>query len=207
MLYFRRCMLGSLLLAAPAFGQVHYDIGKNGDNKINISWESRATVETMIGRTVVAHGLVKWDAADPSGSSLSVRVPVKDIRTGIDLRDQHMRSSEWLDAEKYPDIAFETSKIKPVADKEDTYALTGTFDCHGEEKQRTIEAVVKLIPAKKELEQYGYIGDMVHIQAKFEVALADHNIAVPSSLSGVKVAPTVTCNVDIFGLTNNKPHR
>jgi len=203
----RGSLTAVLAIAAPALAQVHYDIGRNGENKINISWESRATVETIIGRTVQAEGLVKWEASDLSKSSISISVPVASFKTGIDLRDEHLRSSQWMDAAGYPEIRFQTTDIKPVEGKTDTYALTGTFTCHGVDKTRTLEAVIRLMPAQKGLEQYGYLGDIAHLQARFEVPLADHNIKIPANLAGVKVAPTVTCTVDIFAFTNNKPNR
>lgn len=196
-----------LVSSLPVSAKVaHYDIGKNGENKINIAWESRAAVETMVGRTVEARGLVRWDAENPAESGIEVSVPVRSIKTGIDLRDQHMYSSDWLDAERYPQVSFRTTKVEPARDKENTWLLHGVFSCHGVDKEMKIEAEVKELPAKPELEKYGYVGDIVHITAKFDVDVTEHGVQIPTNLAA-KVAETVSCTVDIFGFTNNKPHR
>jgi polyisoprenoid-binding protein YceI len=196
-----------LLLALPVAAEVtYYDIGKNGENKINIAWESRAAVETMVGRTVEAHGLVRWDAENPAESEIEVSVPVRSIKTGIELRDEHMYSSDWLDAERYPEVSFKTTKVEPVKDKDNTWLLHGVFSCHGVDEQMKIEAEVKQLPARPDLEKYGYVGDIVHITARFDVNVVQHGVKIPGNLAA-KVAETVTCTVDIFGFTNNKPHR
>ena len=196
-----------VMSALPAAAEVtYYDIGKNGENKINIAWESRAALETITGRTVEAHGLVRWDPKDPAECRIEVSVPVKSIKTGIDQRDEHMRGSNWLDAEQYPNITFKTTRVEPVKDKPDRWLLHGVLSCHGVEKETKIEAEVKEMPARPDLEQYGYIGDIVHVTATFPVNVVDHGVKVPSNLAA-KVAETVTCTVDIFGLTNKKPHR
>ncbi|UCG32911.1 MAG: YceI family protein [Phycisphaerales bacterium] len=196
-----------LLFAVPVTAKVtYYDIGKNGENKINIAWESRAAIETMVGRTVEAHGLVRWDAENPAESGIEVSVPVRSIKTGIELRDQHMYSGDWLDAERYPEVGFKTTRVEPVKDKDNAWVLHGVFSCHGVDQQMKIEAEVKELPARPDLENYGYVGDIVHVTAKFDVNVAEHGVQIPKNLAA-KVAETVTCTVDIFGFTNNKPHR
>jgi len=200
-------LAGVLMIAAPASGSVtYYDIGKNGENKINIAWESRAAVETMVGRTVKAQGLVRWDVENLAECSIEIHVPVKSVKTGIDLRDEHMYSSDWLDAEKYPRVSFKTTRVEPVKDKPDTWLLHGVFSCHGVDKTMVIEAQVKQLPARPELEKYGYVGDIIHVTARFEVNVVEHGVKIPGNLAA-KVADTVACTVDVFGFTNNKPKR
>lgn len=198
--------VGAVLLLVAGVAQAGvYDFGKNGENKNNITWESRATVETMIGTTVQCNGVAVWDA-DVAKCSIAAAVPVASISSGIPLRDEHMRSKDWLDAESYPTITFITKKVE-ASRVQGEYVLTGDFTCKGVTKEIQVNAKVTTIPAKKGLEQYGFVGDILHLETKFPVKLADHNIHPPQSIAGVKVADTVTVTVDLFGFTNNKAER
>lgn len=193
--------------AAAAAAETYYDLGKNGDNKVNISWESKATVETIVGRSTKCDGIVILSADKPETSYVKVSVPVDSIRTGIDMRDGHLQSDQWLDAKKFPTIDFESSSVKAVAGQEHTYDVTGKLKIHGVEKEYTVRG--KAMPLKalsKDFEKMGYKGDMVHLEAAWDVTLADHGINVPENLA-IKVAPKVRVTIDVFGFTNDKPQR
>lgn len=200
-------LLVGLLTSLASAEPVWYDLGKNGENKTNITWESRASIERIIGHSTQCEGIVRWDPDNLDNCFIECKVPVESIRTGIAQRDEHLRSGEWLDAAKYPYITFRTRRIRPVEGEKHTYKLIGDFTCKGVTRRRTITATITPLPARKGLEDYGYVGDIIHIQARFDVVLKAHNIDVPKNLLGLKVAPKVTVDVDIFGFTNNRPHR
>ena len=47
------------------------------------------------------------------------------IETRFDMRDQHLRSGDFLDAEKYADVKFSSTSIEPAGDGE--YRINGTL--------------------------------------------------------------------------------
>ncbi len=74
---------------------------------------------------------VNLDESDLTKSSVDVTIKVASINTGDAKRDGHLKSPDFFDAEKNPDITFKSTKI---AKTDDGYAITGNL---------TIKAVTK----------------------------------------------------------------
>ena len=205
--YSRTLFVTCLLCAAAAAEPTVYDFGKNGDDKNNIIWESQATIQTIVGTTLKCDGMVVWDQADIKNSVLAFSVPVDSIKTGIADRDEHLYSAEWLDAENHPTITYKGKVIRGFKDDKHRIKLTGRLTCKGMTRKHTVILTVKPLPAKKGLEQFGYIGDMLHVRGEFKIKLADFGIHPPQNVSGIKVAEEVTVKIDLFGFTNDQPTR
>jgi polyisoprenoid-binding protein YceI len=73
-------------------------------------------------------GTVEHDSENPSASSLDVTIDVNTINTLDPNRDTHLKSAEFLDAEKFPTITF---KSKSVAANGDDLKVTGDLTIHG----------------------------------------------------------------------------
>src|SRR5262249_34037757 len=71
---------------------------------------------------------LSFDEKDVSKSSVKVVIPVSSIDTGIDARDKHLRSPDFFDADKYPEITFVS---KTVEKKGKSLLLTGELTMHG----------------------------------------------------------------------------
>lgn len=54
---------------------------------------------------------LKYSSADITRSDVEVRIDAKSIDTGIDRRDQHLRTADFFHVEKYPEIVFKSRKI------------------------------------------------------------------------------------------------
>ena len=61
------------------------------------------------------------------------------IRTHNETRDNDLRSSNFLEAEKYPTITFKSTKIEPAG--HDKYKLTGDLTIKGTTKPITLDVV------------------------------------------------------------------
>lgn len=57
-------------------------------------------------------GTVALDEQDISTSSVSVRIETASIDTGVEQRDTHLRSADFFDAEKFPSITFQSTKVE-----------------------------------------------------------------------------------------------
>lgn len=82
-------------------------------------------------------GTLKLDRANPANSSVEFRVKTASINTGVADRDKHLRSAEFFEVEKFPEITFKSSKVAPTGTK-DLYNVTGNFSMKGVTKQITI---------------------------------------------------------------------
>lgn len=54
---------------------------------------------------------------------------VKSINTDVEPRDNHLRSADFFDVEKYPVMTYKSTSIKPAGDE--MYILTGDLTMHG----------------------------------------------------------------------------
>ena len=133
----------------------------------------------------------------------SIIIPVKDMKTGIDLRDEHMRSDAWLDEAKFPNITFKSSDLKVKDAKKKTWTAKGTLNVHGVDKE--MEIVVKIVPIPPKLAAKIGTGDWVRVIAKFDVTLGDHGIQIPDpDQVGPKVSETWQVKFDCFGVSRPK---
>ena len=49
-----------------------------------------------------------------STSKIEAKIAVKTIKTGIEMRDNHLKKSEYFNAEKFPEISIVTNKISKI---------------------------------------------------------------------------------------------
>jgi polyisoprenoid-binding protein YceI len=69
-------------------------------------------IATVRGRFRDVVGTIEIDEDDLSRSTVEARVSVASIDTGVDQRDDHLRSADFFDAATYPEIAFKSTKIE-----------------------------------------------------------------------------------------------
>lgn len=154
---------------------------------------SDAPLETMEGTTKKVTGTVEFDPADLSTTKGTFKAPVVSMRTGNDLRDEHLQGDSWLDAKKAPHIVFEIVEItgadslKPK--KNTKVKVKGKFTAHGVTKLVNANGTVKWTPVDGGK-------DDLRIKANFTAVLEDHDVSVPSIVR-LKVANEIAVAVDI----------
>lgn len=72
----------------------------------------------------------------PEASAIEVTIQTASIRTHHPQRDNDLRSSNFLEADKYPTMAFKSTGIKHVGG--DRYTLTGDLTIKGVTKPVTL---------------------------------------------------------------------
>ncbi len=78
----------------------------------HIIWEvDRFGFTQTMGSFTEVEGLLSWDAADPTNSSVTASIALSGLRSDLPLREGIVRGSFWLDAEQFPDIVFESSRV------------------------------------------------------------------------------------------------
>jgi polyisoprenoid-binding protein YceI len=53
-----------------------------------------------------------YDPDNPAASALSVEIPVASVNTSNQRRDNHLRSPDWFEAEKFPTITFKSTSVE-----------------------------------------------------------------------------------------------
>jgi polyisoprenoid-binding protein YceI len=69
-------------------------------------------ITTVKGRISDLEGTIYTDEKDPKSSSVEVTLKAGSIDTRTDQRDQHLRSADFLNAEKYPELKFRSTRIE-----------------------------------------------------------------------------------------------
>ncbi len=69
-------------------------------------------ITTVKGRITDFEGTIFTDEKNPKNSSVEVTLKASSLDTRTDQRDQHLRSADFLDVEKYPEIKFRSTRIE-----------------------------------------------------------------------------------------------
>jgi polyisoprenoid-binding protein YceI len=77
--------------------------------------------------------------SDFSGATIEMTAEAKSINTGIAMRDDHLRASDYFDVAKYSKLTFKSSGAKKV--KENEYEIIGDFTMRGVTKKITLSAI------------------------------------------------------------------
>lgn len=93
---------------------------------------------TVHGHIVVAEGTVQTDEEDPAKSAIWARLDPSSINTGVSIRDDHLRSADFFDVERHPEIRFRSSEVRRKADNE--FVVSGLLSIHGVTRPVTLEA-------------------------------------------------------------------
>ena len=140
----RRLVLSSLLFvaAAPALAATQkYDIDPT-HTQVIFSWDHfgfskpSASLEKFSGTFLL-------DTADLTKSSIDITFPLEGLHTGVPKLDEHLKSPDFFDAAKYPDITFKSTKVEKSG--AEGLKITGDLTVHGVTKPVTLDAKVNKI--------------------------------------------------------------
>ncbi len=156
--------------------------------RARVTFRSEAQLETINGVSNTATGSVRVDPANLAGARGRIVLPVASLRTGIDLRDEHLRGPEWLDAGNHPEISFEITGVTgatalPV-DQDVELQVRGRLTLHGQTREVNAEARVR------------WDGSSMRIRARFSVRLSDFGVQINEAVR-LKVASEIGLVVDL----------
>jgi len=57
-------------------------------------------------------GSVNYDTADPTKSTVEFTAKATSVDTGVAGRDRHLRTADFFDVEKFPDLTFKSTKVE-----------------------------------------------------------------------------------------------
>ena len=170
---------------------------KNGRNQA--TFFSTTPLEDITGLSNDVKGSVTFNVNDLKTLKGKVSVSIASIKTGIDMRDGHMRSANWLDADSFPEASFEiknVSDIKSVADNKLTAKVIGNYTLHGVTKEEVADATLTYLDESEQTKMRAP-GDLLGVQAKFNVKLSDYG--VNNKIVGQKVSENIEVSVNMVG--------
>jgi polyisoprenoid-binding protein YceI len=69
-------------------------------------------ISTVRGAFTKLTGAVQYDPAAPGKSSLEATIDATSVDTRVEMRDNDLRSPNFLDVQKYPTITFQSKKVE-----------------------------------------------------------------------------------------------
>ncbi len=136
-----------------------------------------------------------FDPEYPEKSSVRVKINVASIDTGNEKRDNHLRSADWFDAEKYAYMTFESSSVKRVG--ENRFLAKGTLAI--KDAKRQIELPITLLGVQEIPEQMremlGGVGRVASFQADAQLDRRDFGVGVGSWAETVIVGAGVDITI------------
>lgn len=146
---------------------------------------------TVRGQFKVLSGHLHIDEQNPANSWVDAQVDTTSIDTNDPNRDNHLRSPDFFDAQKYPIINFKSSNVEHIGGNE--YNVTGNLSMHGVTKPVTFNA------------EYAGLGKdpfgmtRVGLSAKSRINRKDWGLNWNQSLEagGVLVSENVNIEIDL----------
>lgn len=137
--------LSSILLAASASAQ-------SGTWKIDPNHSSaqfavrHMGVSTVRGAFTKVSGSASYDPSDPGKTGLEATIDATSIDTRVQMRDNDLRSPNFLDVQKYPTITFKSKQAKAAGDGK--LQITGDLTIHGVTKEVVLDVDGPSAPIK-----------------------------------------------------------
>lgn len=85
------------------------------------------------GRFKEFTGMIRYDASDVTKSTVEFTAKTESIDTGVAGRDNHLRTADFFDAAKFPELTFKSTRVERKTNN--AYVLHGDFTLKGVTKQ------------------------------------------------------------------------
>lgn len=173
------------LTAGTAFADMTFKTDQ-GHTEVFFSW-SHAGVSIQTGEFEKAEGTVTL-ADKMEDSTVEVVIDASSVSSGVSALDDHLKSPDFLEVEKYPNMTFKSTSIKMTGDT--TMDVTGDLTIHGVTKEVTLTTEMTHKgphPLGKSIDYYK--GEWVAFQATTEI---DHQAF---GVGGFSTGP-ITININ-----------
>ncbi|OGU11894.1 MAG: hypothetical protein A2X61_10145 [Ignavibacteria bacterium GWB2_35_12] len=194
-----------------------FNLNSSGEKKFEVNYKvsqpqilflSNAPLEDIRGSVNAESisGLIALDPANIENANGNITIQVKGMETGIQKRNGHLYSKNWLDAESFPNIIFSLQKISNVkiensgATKGRATAsaiANGSITIHGKTKNVNVKVSLTYIK-ESEATRKRASGDFFSVSGKFDVALKDFDITGTQGLVGSKVGEVINIDLSLF---------
>jgi polyisoprenoid-binding protein YceI len=185
-------LAASLMFPCASYCGESYRI-EPGQSALNFSVR-HMVLSTVRGKFTDFSGTLDLEENDLIKSSVSVRINAASITTENAVRDKDLRSANFLDIEKYPEITFISHR---VVKQNDGYLLLGDLNMHGVSKEVSIP--------------FTYNGKVKDLAGKMRVGFEGHvtinrkdwgiNYSKLADNGGLVAANEVTIELDIEAMS------
>jgi polyisoprenoid-binding protein YceI len=149
-----RFVVSLILPAALSSAALANETYKFDQSQSTIGFKVHQFLGTTNGRFTKFSGEIDIDREHPEKSSVSAKIDVRSIDTGIQKRDDHLRSADFFNVAKFPEITFKSRSVKQTGPQSGD--ILGDFTMHGVTRPVTLH--VKLpSPLSNEAKQTRWV--------------------------------------------------
>jgi polyisoprenoid-binding protein YceI len=148
-------------------------------------------ISNVKGEFTSVTGSLEYNEADISQSKVEATIDAKSINTRDQQRDGHLKSADFLDADKYPTITFRSTKVSSQG--EGNYEVAGDLTIHGTTRPVVLTVNDLTAPAK---DPWGNV--RIGLEATTKINRKDFGLVWNAALEtgGVLVGDEVHITVD-----------
>jgi polyisoprenoid-binding protein YceI len=136
--------LAFVLSAAPALAQETWTIDTS--HSAAHFAVRHMLVSTVRGDMGPVKGTITWDGRDPRTVKVEAVIDVTQVNTRNEGRDKDLRSANFFEVEKYPEMTFTSTRVTDVT--EGGFKLVGNLTMHGVTKEVTLDVEGPTPPVK-----------------------------------------------------------
>jgi polyisoprenoid-binding protein YceI len=106
-----------------------------------VEFSARMLFFTVKGSFTDFRGEITLDENDIYRSSVEMTINAVSVSTGIKMRDEHLRSKDFLDAAKHPEIHFQSASVGRGRDR-DMLRVNGTLTIMGQSREIALDVTI-----------------------------------------------------------------
>jgi polyisoprenoid-binding protein YceI len=139
-------VIAALAIAGLGFTAAAKENYKFDPSGSSIGFSVHQFLGTTRGKFANFSGRIEVDREHPENSSVTAQIDVQSIDTRIKKRDDHLRSAEFFNVEKFPQMTFKSRSVKRTGPQSGD--ILGDLTIHGVTKPITLH--VKLLTPMNE---------------------------------------------------------
>jgi len=98
-------------------------------------------VNDVKGTVKITESTITQTKEDFADAAISLKADLNTIHTDNDKRDEHLKTADFFDTAKFPELSFQSTSFTKKSPG--TYTITGNLTLHGITKPVTLDAVSK----------------------------------------------------------------
>jgi polyisoprenoid-binding protein YceI len=153
-------------------------------------WVRHLMVSKVHGRFGKWTGLLEFDEEKPANSRIEVHIEAASIDTKEPPRDNHLRSADFLEAEKHPELTFKSTSVEG---RDGRFQVKGDLTIHGVSKPVVLDAEF----AGRVKDPWG--GERAGFSAHTSISRKDFGLVWNQALEagGIAVGDKVEINIEV----------
>jgi polyisoprenoid-binding protein YceI len=146
-------------------------------------------ISTVHGRFSDVSGTIIYDEKDPSKSSVLAVIKTASVNTDNQTRDKDLRSANFLETDKYPEMRFQSTKVEKIGE---LLQVTGNLTMKGV----THQIMLPITLARAEVKGKTRLG----IETSTTLNRFDYNVSFDST--GATVGKEIKIDINVEAVKN-----